>query len=245
MASYKDKIEREFKSNNSKATWDGMKSMAGLKKKSPEIVVNEDPIMYVNKLNDFYARFDVHDFEDAKNDLMSEILKEPIDKEVFSVSEEDVRGVFHSMNVRKASGPDGLKCWIFKHCASQLSAIYSYMFNLSLRSHTLRSIWKTAEIIPIPKKQKINELNDLRPVALTSIVTKALETIIVKEIKKRLTPVQDPMQFAYREKRSVDDAILVFWDNIYQHLDTPRNYCRVLFIDFSSAFNTIQPHLML
>ena len=30
-----------------------------------------------------------------------------------------------------------------------------------------------------------------------------------------------------------------------KHLDTPRNYCRILFIDFSSAFNTIQPHLII
>ena len=53
------------------------------------------------------------------------------------------------------------------------------------------------------------------------------------------------MQFAYRAKRSVDDAILVFLDNVYKHIDTPRHFCRVLFIDFSSAFNTMQPHLLL
>ena len=28
------------------------------------------------------------------------------------------------------------------------------------------------------------------------------------------------------------------------HLETPKSYVRVLYIDFSSAFNTIQPHLM-
>ena len=36
-----------------------------------------------------------------------------------------------------------------------------------------------------------------------------------------------------------------FWHRlIYKHIDTPRNYCRTLFVDFSSAFNTIQPHIL-
>lgn len=52
------------------------------------------------------------------------------------------------------------------------------------------------------------------------------------------------MQFAYRAKRGVEEAIFVFLDNIYKNIDTPRNYCRILFADFSSAFNTIQSHIM-
>ena len=53
------------------------------------------------------------------------------------------------------------------------------------------------------------------------------------------------MQFAYREKRGVEDAILIFLDNVYKHLEMSQKYCRILFIDFSSAFNTIQPHLII
>ena len=92
---------------------------------------------------------------------------------------------------------------------------------------------------------KIKGRNDLRPVALTSIPMKCLERLLLKQhIKKSLSFIQDPLQFAYRAGRSVEDAILTFLDNVYSHLDTPRNYCRILFIDFSSAFNTIQPHIL-
>ena len=31
---------------------------------------------------------------------------------------------------------------------------------------------------------------------------------------------------------------------MYEHLDRQKTYARILFVDFSSAFNTIQPHLM-
>ena len=38
--------------------------------------------------------------------------------------------------------------------------------------------------------------------------------------------------------------MLTFTNNILKYLEKSRNYARVLFIDFSSAFNTIQPHVM-
>ena len=101
-----------------------------------------------------------------------------------------------------------------------------------------------SKIIPVPKKPIVKELNDLRPVALTSIIMKCLERLVLNHIKSHFTEFQDPLQFAYRPKRSVEDAIIVFLNNIYKHLDTPGNYCRILFVDFSSAFNTIQPHIL-
>ena len=57
--------------------------------------------------------------------------------------------------------------------------------------------------------------------------------------------LQDPFQFAYRQKRGVEDAIIVFLDNIYKHIDKTRTYYRILFVDFCSAFNTIQPSILL
>ena len=32
---------------------------------------------------------------------------------------------------------------------------------------------------------------------------------------------------------------------MYSHLDRPKGYIRTLFVDFSSAFNTIQPHILI
>ena len=52
----------------------------------------------------------------------------------------------------------------------------------------------------------------------------------------------DPCQFAYCTKRGVDDAVTTLLHNIQCHLDQPKTYVRTLFFDFSSAFNTLQPH---
>ncbi len=54
----------------------------------------------------------------------------------------------------------------------------------------------------------------------------------------------DPLQFAFRANRSVDDPINMGLHYIMQHLDRPGNHTRILFVDFSSAFNTIMPDLL-
>ena len=115
---------------------------------------------------------------------------------------------------------------------------------MSLKNHTIPSIWKTSEIVPVPKKTKISEMNDLRPVALTSVIMKCLEKLVLSLLLPSVVQHQDPFQFAYKCKRSVDDAIALFVNNIYHHIDVPKKFCRVMFIDFSSAFNTIQPKLL-
>src|SRR4029434_110081 len=54
----------------------------------------------------------------------------------------------------------------------------------------------------------------------------------------------DPLQFAYRANRSVDDAVNMALHFILQHLDSAGTYARILFVDFSYAFNTIMRALL-
>ncbi len=101
-------------------------------------------------------------------------------------------------------------------------------------------------IIPIPKKPQITGLNDYRPVvltsmALTSVAMKLFERLVLAYLKDTTGPLLDPLQFAYRANRSVDDAVNMGLHFILQHLDRPGTYVRILFVDFSSAFNTIIP----
>ena len=141
-------------------------------------------------------------------------------------------------------GPGKISGRILKECRSQLSFIFAFLFNQSLSHHIIPAVWKRSEIIPVPKTKLAQNLNDLRPVALTSVAFKCLERIVLGRLLQDSENQLDPMQFAYRKNKSVDDALLVFLNNITKHLDVPKSHARVLFIDFSSAFNTIQPHLL-
>ncbi len=60
---------------------------------------------------------------------------------------------------------------------------------------------------PSQRHPTITGLNDYKPVALTSVVMKSFERLVLAYPKACTGPLQDPLQFAYRENRSVDDAV--------------------------------------
>ena len=99
-------------------------------------------------------------------------------------------------------------------------------------------------IIPVPKGKNSPVLNDYRPIALTSNIMKCLERLVLKFLVDQAGSYLDRFQFACRGNREVDDAILVYLHKLYSHLDIPKSYARSLFVDFWSAFNTIQPHIL-
>ncbi|KAI4901817.1 hypothetical protein NFI96_010212 [Prochilodus magdalenae] len=124
---------------------------------------------------------------------------------------------------------------------SWLASTFTDIFNLSLAQSTVPVCFKTTTIIPIPKKSTITSMNDYRPIALTPIVMKCFERLILSHIKRSLPSTLDPHQFAYRANRSTDDAVSLAIHTALNHLDSTNSYVRMLFIDFSSAFNTIIP----
>ena len=67
----------------------------------------------------------------------------------------------------------------------------------------------------------------------------------MSHIKSILSPTLDLFQFAYRAKRSTEDAICSALYPALTHLDSTYSYVRMLFIDFSSAFNTIIPQQLI
>ncbi len=70
---------------------------------------------------------------------------------------------------------------------------------------------------------------------------KSFERLVLAYLKASTEPLLDPLQFAFRANRSVDDAVNMGLHFILKHLDRPGTYVRILFVDFSSAFNTIIP----
>ncbi|KAK0148465.1 RNA-directed DNA polymerase from mobile element jockey [Merluccius polli] len=131
-----------------------------------------------------------------------------------------------------------------KHCGSELAPVFMDILNQSLELRRVPACFKSAVIIAVLKKPKITCLNDYRPVALTSVVMKAFERLVLSYLKASTDHLMDPLQFGYRPNRSVDDAINIALHFILQHLDNRNTYARLLFVDYSSAFNTIIPDLL-
>ena len=64
-----------------------------------------------------------------------------------------------------------------------------------------------ATIVPVPKNTNVTEINDYRPIALTSVIMKSFERLVKDHITLPVT--LDPRQFAYRPNRSTDNAFAI------------------------------------
>ncbi len=214
---YRERIESHFQLNDSRRMWQGLKSICSSGNNS-SAEVRADPLL-AEELNTFYGRFE------CNGGGVTLPISAP-----------------GSRNFRKAAGPDGITGRVLKSCADQLAGLFTSIFNESLATSVVPTSFKKSVIIPVPKNSKPSCLNDYRPVALTSTVMKVFERLLKKHIFSSIPATLDPLQFAYRPNRSTDDAISQVLHSSLTHIDsTNGNYVKLLFIDYSSAFNTIVP----
>uniref|UniRef100_A0A673Y8N5 Reverse transcriptase domain-containing protein n=1 Tax=Salmo trutta TaxID=8032 RepID=A0A673Y8N5_SALTR len=89
------------------------------------------------------------------------------------------------------------------------------------------------------QKSEDNLPNDYRPVALMSAAMKCFERLVMAHINSILPDTLDLLQFAYHPNRSTDVAISIALHTSLSYLDKRNKYVKMLFIDYSSAFNTI------
>ena len=239
---YKEKVENMFRTNKAHDAWKGLKCLSGFVTKCamPE---PDDVNLYVNELNAFYARFDCYDSHVECNEILSLVnnrVCEPI-----ILTENEVLCALNTAKPGKACGPDKINGQIVKSCSRELVKPMHKLFQETLNQCEVPILWKTSEVIPVPKIKIPLEKNDLRPIALTSVFMKCLEFIIKKLLLCQSGLSTDSLQFAYKQKRCVEDAICTLLDTICLHLDKEKTYSRIVYVDFSSTFNTIQPHIML
>ena len=81
-------------------------------------------------------------------------------------------------------------------------------YNMCFSGRSIPAIWKKSCIIPVPKNPVISCMNDLRPIALTSVPMTVCERLVPNDLKLKVAPHLDPMQFAYQKDRNTEDAIL-------------------------------------
>ncbi len=180
-----------------------------------------------------------------QNDTPAQKLPTPPNDQALCLSAADVRKTLSRINPQKAAGPDNIPGRVLKDCAAQLTDVLTDIFNTSLSQAVVPTCLKSTTIIPVPKKSPVSCLNDYRPIALTPIMMKCFERLVMQKIKNSLPNTLDPLQFAYRPNRSTDDAISSTLHLALTHLENKDSYVRMLFIDFSSAFNTIIPQQLI
>ena len=140
----------------------------------------------------------------------------------------------------KALGPDGISNVHLKQLGPAGIQYLTHIFNLSISTSQLPSIWKTSIIIPLPKPGKEpSESTSYRPVSLLCPAVKCLERLILPTLKEHLD-VPD-FQHGFRSKHSTVSALNDLNQDISDGFNQKKPPSRTLLlqIDMSKAFDMV------
>ena len=152
-----------------------------------------------------------------------------------SVSELDVFEALSSLDVSKASGPDGICAKLLKHCAIALYQPLHYIFSLSLSQCYLPLEWRTHLIKPIFKSGDKSLIKNYRPISLLCIVSKVLERIVYKKIIDFVYNFISFFQFGFLKGRSTLQQMLLLFNAIL----SSDSQVDVIYLDFRKAFDSV------
>lgn len=159
-----------------------------------------------------------------------------------NITEEGVLKKLQNLRTDKSPGPDNVHPSVLKNLASILKKPLQIIFQNSLDSKTLPAIWKQGSISPLFKKGNRKLPCNYRPISLTSIVCKILESIIADEISKHLTTnlLRDDNQHGFTVRKSTESNLLEalnIWTDALSH-DIPID---IIYLDYEKAFDKV-PH---
>ena len=153
-----------------------------------------------------------------------------------------VRKKLEALKPTKASGPDCIHPMVLKKTAEDVALPLSMLFRKSFESDVLPDDWKRADVIPIHKKGNRNDVENYRPVSLTSIACKLMESIIRDAILEHLAKHKliSIHQHGFVNGRSCLTNMLEVFEAWTRVIDAGYGL-DVIYLDYRKAFDTV-PH---
>ena len=114
----------------------------------------------------------------------------------FVISVIDTEVAHEEINVNKATGQGNIPPWVLKDFSHFLAAPVTVIYNSSLGEGVLPKLWKSATVIPLPKKHPADTVeNDTRPISPTPILAKVFESLVLKWVDICVKRQIDDRQF--------------------------------------------------
>jgi hypothetical protein len=158
------------------------------------------------------------------------------------LSEDAVKKLLSKINTVKSPGPDGIHPRVLLEAREIVSKPISLIFEASLKSGNLPRAWKEANITAIHKKGSKKVAGNYRPVSLTSVVCKTMETLIRDSLMDYLNKynILSSKQFGFISGRSTVLQLITVLELWTEILD--KGGCvDVIYCDFMKAFDKV-PH---
>ena len=121
-------MENQFGSSNTKAAWDGLKTITGYYKKPAEFP-SANAKKLTDDLNEFYCRFDDPNRKGTDNTAN---ISCDSSQNIPEITKEEISCAFKPINVRKSSGSDGLSPMLLRACHLELCDIFHIIYNESI-----------------------------------------------------------------------------------------------------------------
>ena len=159
-----------------------------------------------------------------------------------TITDDMVKGRLERLKPTSSPGPDDIHPRILKETAASLSGPLADIFRKSLLEGQLPKDWKTASVIPIYKKGDKHKPGNYRPVSLTSVPSKVLESLIRDQIMDHLTSTGQlsPHQHGFRARRSCVTQLLEVMEDWTKAIED-GDPVDALYLDFRKAFDSV-PH---
>jgi len=177
---------------------------------------------------------------DTKPNLPPLILKTNQQLELIQTNEEEVLKCIKNLDIKKASGPDGISNRLLKNTVTAITKPLSKLFNLSLSSGKFPSQWKKANVSPIYKKNDRQNDNNYRPISLLSCIGKLLERIVFMRVYEFCMNhnLLTWRNSGYKHLDSTINQLTFLSHQIYHALSQGLDICFVS-LDASSAFDRV------
>lgn len=155
----------------------------------------------------------------------------------------DIGKAIKSLKLGKSPGLDNLQAEHFKFADPALWCLIAMAINCMIMHGYLPDSAMDTLVIPILKDKKglLQDKNNYRPVAITSVFSKILESIILDKYRDQL--VSSDNQFGFKKGHSTDLCVFSLKQVIefYHSLSSPVYVC---FLDASKAFDRLNHWLL-
>lgn len=158
------------------------------------------------------------------------------------VTEGKVLKKLECLKVDKSQGPDGINPRILKECRNSMVKPLSIIFQKSVESGILPTAFKHANITPIFKSGSRSSPGNYRPVSITSVPCKILESIIRDEMLAHLNKYNllSEHQHGFMRNKSCLTNLLETLEEVTSSMDNGEGMDMV-FLDYKKAFDSV-PH---
>ena len=164
------------------------------------------------------------------------------------VDQEEVEVLLRQLDVRKATGPDGISNYTLKACAPELAPMISLCINKCMQSGTFPDVLKVACVTPIYKSGSKELLSNYRAISVLSAINKIFEQLIATRLTDFLksTDFVYKHQYGFRKKSGTATAVIEALDFVHENLDNrDTKVVSALSLDLKRAFDSVNHRLLL